>query len=89
MRGLFPWPDAYSFLDGKMIKILTTEVTAGQGDAGLLYQRGRDILEAGTGCGLLRILSVQPEGKKSMTIAEFMHGHRGLAGKKFEQLKRK
>ncbi len=89
VRGLFPWPGAYSFLDGKMIKILTTEVTAGQGDAGLLYQRGRDILEAGTGCGLLRILSVQPEGKKSMTIAGFMHGHRGLAGKKFEQLKRK
>jgi len=89
VRGLFPWPGAYSFLDGKMIKILTTDVTAGQGEAGLLYQRGRDILEVGTGCGLLRILSVQPEGKKSMTIAEFMHGHRGLAGKKFEQLKRK
>jgi len=87
VRGLSPWPSAYTFLDGKMIKVLATEVTAGQGEAGVLYQRDRNILEAGTGRGLLRILSMQHEGKKPMTAAEFMHGHRGWAGKKFELLK--
>jgi len=83
VRGLSPWPGAYGFLDSKMVKIITTEAIAGNGEAGLLYARDKNILEAGTGRGLLRILSLQPEGKKPMTAAEFMRGHRGVAGKKF------
>jgi methionyl-tRNA formyltransferase len=66
-----------------MIKILTTEAVAGQGDAGVLYERNATVLEAGTGSGLLRIMSLHPEGKKPMSAAEFMRGHRGLSGKKF------
>ena len=84
VRGLSPWPGAYGFLDNKMVKIITTEAIAGNGEAGLLYARDKNILEAGTGSGLLHILSLQPEGKKPMTAAEFMRGHRGVAGKKFE-----
>ena len=84
VRGLSPWPGAYSFLDSKMVKIITTEAIAGNGEAGLLYARDKNILEAGTGSGLLRILSLQLEGKKPMTAAEFMRGHRGIEGKKFE-----
>jgi methionyl-tRNA formyltransferase len=83
-RGLSPWPGAYSFLDNKLVKIITTEVIPGNGEAGLLYARDKAVLEAGTGSGLLRILSLQPEGKKPMTAAEFLRGHRGVAGRKFE-----
>jgi len=83
VRGLTPWPGAYTFLDGKMIKIITTEVSAGRGEAGLLYEKDKNILEVGAGSGLLRILCLQPEGKKPMTAAEFMRGHRDVAGKKF------
>jgi methionyl-tRNA formyltransferase len=84
VRGLFPWPGAYSFLDGKMVKILASEVISGQGDPGRLFEKGKNILDAGTGSGLLRILSLQAEGKKPMIAAEFIRGHRGLTGKKFE-----
>ncbi|HET7319393.1 MAG TPA: hypothetical protein VFK23_09675 [Nitrospirota bacterium] len=28
--------------------------------------------------------TIQPEGKKPMTAAEFLRGHRGVVGKKFE-----
>jgi methionyl-tRNA formyltransferase len=84
VRGLFPWPGAYSFIESKMVKILTTEVVSGQGDPGLLYEKGKTVLDVGTGSGFLRVLSLQAEGKKSMTAAEFLRGHRGLAGKKFD-----
>jgi methionyl-tRNA formyltransferase len=83
VRGLSPWPGAYSYLDGKMVKIITTRVLDGTGEPGLLYEREKNTLVAGTGSGLLRILSVQAEGKKPMDAGEFMRGHRGIAGKKF------
>jgi methionyl-tRNA formyltransferase len=85
VRGLSPWPGAYSFLDHKIVKILASEAVDGTGEPGLLYEKDKNVLEAGTGRGLLRILSLQPEGKKPMTAAEFLRGHRGIAGKKFDQ----
>lgn len=84
VRGLSPWPGAYSALDGKMLKILASEVVMGTGEPGRLYEKDKTTLEAGAGSGLLRILSIQPEGKKPMTVGEFLRGHRGLSGKKFE-----
>jgi len=89
VRGLSPWPGAYSFLDNKTVKIIMTEVVDGAGEPGRLYEKDKNTLEAGTGSGMLRILSIQPEGKKPMTAGEFMRGHRGINGKKFEALSKK
>ena len=85
VRGLSPWPGAYGFLDGKLIKVIETEVAEGKGEPGALYEQGRDGLAAGTGKDLLRIVTIQPEGKKPMTAAEFLRGHRGAVGKSFER----
>ena len=85
VRGLSPWPGAHGYLDGKLIKILGTDVAEGSGEPGVLYEQGRDGLAIGTGSGLLRIVSIQPEGKKPMSAAEFLRGHRGSVGKKFER----
>ena len=85
VRGLSPWPGAYCFLDGKMVKIIKTEVIDGAGEPGTLYEKDKNTLGAGTGSGILRILSLQPEGGKPMTAGEFMRGHRGIAGKKFSE----
>ena len=49
---------------------------------GVLSEIGKDDLAVGTGSGLLRVLSIQPEGKKPMTAPEFLRGHK-IAGKKF------
>ncbi len=84
VRGLSPWPGAYGFLDGKLIKVLETEVAEGAGEPGALHEQGRDVLTAGTGKGMLRIVRLQPEGKKPMSAAEFLRGHRNVNGKKFE-----
>jgi len=85
VRGLSPWPGAFSFLDDAMIKVLETEVVPGSADPGTLTSQGKDSLAVGTGKELLRIVSLQPEGKRPMTAAEFLRGHRGVAGKKFEK----
>ncbi len=83
VRGVNPWPGAYTYLDGKLIKILETGVADGQGGAGVIHERDGGILEVGTGTGLIHVLRIQPEGRKPMTAADFIHGHRGLTGKRF------
>ncbi len=84
IRGLSPWPGAYTFLDGKMVKIIASETVAGSGEPGRLYGKNSKTLEVGTGRDLLRISVIQSEGKKPMAAADFLRGHRGIEGKKFE-----
>jgi methionyl-tRNA formyltransferase len=84
VRGLSPWPGAHGWLNGKLIKIIGTEAVKGSGEPGVLYESGKDGLTIGTGSGLLRIVAIQPEGKKPMSAAEFLRGHRGSVGKKLE-----
>jgi len=84
IRGLSPWPGAYAFLGGRMIKIIESEAMPGKGEPGALFGPDRNMLIAGTGSGLLRLVRVQPEGKKPMTSGDFLRGHRDVAGKKFD-----
>ena len=67
-----------------MMKILDAEYVAGEGEAGMIYQNEPTSLEIGTGNGLLRIRELQPAGKKAMGTADFLHGHRGIAGKRLQ-----
>ncbi len=83
VRGLSPWPGAYTFLDGKTIKIIESEVSAGKGEPGLLYGTEGNVMTVGTGSGLLRILSLQPAGKRPMPAGDFLRGYRGTEDKKF------
>ena len=84
VRGLSPWPGAYTFLDGKLVKILDTAIEPGSAEPGALIAKDEALL-AGTGKGLLRIIALQPEGKKPMAAAEFLRGHRIAPGKTFER----
>ncbi len=83
VRGLSPWPGAYGFVDGKLIKIMETRVIPGRGEPGMIYTDGQEELKAGTGNGMLRITRLQAEGRKPVTAGEFLRGHRGISGKKF------
>ncbi len=84
VRGLTPRPGAYTYLDGKIVKVLETEAIAGSAEPGRITSPERDSIAVGTGSGLLRLVMLQPEGKKPMTAAEFLRGHRNIQGKKFE-----
>ena len=83
VRGFNPWPGAYTFLDEKLVKILEAEAVVGSGEPGVIYLNEQQQLDIGTGKDMLRILRLQPEGKKPMTAEEFLRGHRDVKGKKF------
>jgi methionyl-tRNA formyltransferase len=87
VRGLFPWPGAYTHLDGKLVKVLESDAVEGGGEPGELIEGPHGTLQVGAGEGLLRVVTLQPEGKKPMTAAEFLRGHRGAVGKKFNDVK--
>lgn len=77
IRGLNPWPSAYTFLDGKTLKIWRAAVLPG-GDAveaGCVVQADDKALHIQTGEGILSLEEVQLEGKKRMKIADFLRGH--------------
>lgn len=87
IRGLNPWPSAYTRWNGRMLKIWEADVEAdGQaGEAGeVLVAAGSD-LRVQTGSGILNIRSLQPEGKKRMDTAAFLRGYPVKAGERFER----
>ena len=87
VRGLSPWPGAYTFLDGKIVKIIETEAASGTAEPGMIVGMDRNAFAIGAGSGLLCILSIQPEGKKPMSAGDFLRGHREAIGKKFTSTK--
>ena len=86
VRGLNPWPSAYAFLDGKMIKfwecMISPEVPDGF-KPGDVYGIDKNGFYIATGDGGLRVLHLQAEGKRAMSAAEFLRGN-NLYGKHFE-----
>lgn len=77
IRGLNPWPSAYTALHGKTLKIWEADVLDGEyGVApGTVAVSGKDELIVQTGKGSLRLCSVQLEGKKRMDIPSFLRGY--------------
>ncbi len=84
VRGMNPWPGAYTVLDNKIVKIIETEVVDGGAAPGRLLEKNGNTLFAGAGSGLLQLLIVQPEGKKPMPSSEFLRGHRSAVGRTFD-----
>ncbi len=77
VRGLNPWPSAYTKLNGKTLKIWQAAVVTGDepARAGTMIKVTRDELWVQTGNGQLALLEVQLEGKKRMAIADFLRGY--------------
>ena len=81
IRGLNPWPSAYCFLDGKMLKIWEADVLASVEqdttdlENGAVVAVGKKDFIVKTGEGFLRIASVQLEGKKRMDSDAFLRGY--------------
>ena len=88
IRGLHPWPHAYTFLDGSRLILLRSlvspEPSSGMpGVPGAVAIAHGDRLRIATGGGELDIVQIQAEGKRPMTAREFLAGHRLQAGSRF------
>ncbi len=82
VRGLNPWPSAYTALHGKTLKIWQAAVLKDEpeGAFGQVIEAQGDRLLVKTGKGALQILSLQLEGKKRMDTEAFLRGNRIEAG---------
>lgn len=72
-----PWPGTFTHLPGgKVLKIYPpVEVEAASGSVGEILSAGEDGLRIACGQGSLRVSNIQPDGKKRMTVADFLRGH--------------
>ncbi len=81
VRGLYPWPVAYFFIDGLKLKVFNTEVlldnTSNQ--PGEIVRIDKTGLHIQTTDGVIVLKKVQLEGKVAMDINSFMNG----AGKQY------
>lgn len=87
IRGLNPWPSAYTFLDGKTLKIWeasldrdVSEKANNTGKPGEIIEVTKDSIIVQTGNGRLALQEVQLEGKKRMTVDAFIRGFDLQAG---------
>ncbi len=82
IRGLNPWPSAYTKLDGKTFKIWKAKVVEGDANAtpGAVIRVEKDAMAVQTGEGALSLLEVQLEGKKRMEVDDFLRGYVVEAG---------
>ncbi|MBF0317917.1 MAG: methionyl-tRNA formyltransferase [Nitrospirae bacterium] len=77
IRGLHPWPGSYTYVSGQRVKILKATVkddVSGDIEAATVVKRDTDSLVVATGCGLLSIDVVQPEGKNAMSAGAYIRG---------------
>jgi methionyl-tRNA formyltransferase len=88
VRGLQPWPLVSARLRGTRLLIhrtaLTTAVTPDK--PGTIVRAEGDRLEVAAGDGrVLRLMTVQPEGRRAMTVREFLAGHHIAPGLQLER----
>jgi len=89
-RGLSPVPGVYSFLQDRLYKIpmmrpdaqsIPAETQPGQ----VIHIQPGHSFAVATADGSMQILQIQPEGRRSMSAAEFLRGYSLALGDLFEQ----
>lgn len=77
IRGLSPYPGAFSELEGKNIKIYKSRPALEEHTKkpGVLWTDGKSFLKVATLDGFIEVLELQLQGKKRMETTEFLRGH--------------
>lgn len=81
IRGLNPWPSAFTYLDGKVMKIWDADVVDAGGEPGTVISEDKDSFVIATGDKALKVNELQLEGKKRMKASDFLNG-RSIEGSK-------
>ncbi len=77
IRGVTPWPGAFTFIGERRLKIYSAVPVSSAAAAapGTVVAGFADELRVAAGSGTLSVLEVQGESGKRMTIKKFLHGH--------------
>jgi methionyl-tRNA formyltransferase len=83
LRGFQPWPGAFTSFKGKTLSVHRARVVDARVAAGeILVEGGRVLVGCGDGMAALELLEVQVEGKRQMTVLEFVNGYRPRTGER-------
>lgn len=87
VRGMNPWPSAYTFYQGKQMKVWEAELApnGGNGKPGEVLEVTKNEIVVATGEGALALKSIQLEGKKRMSVHDFLLGQKLTVGECFTQ----
>lgn len=83
VRGLNPWPSAYTHLDGKTLKIWACDVlpqSASKGESGEILEVTKVAIHVQTGDGILVLREIQLAGKARMDAGAFLRGYKVVPG---------
>ena len=77
VRGLNPWPSAYTFINGKTLKVWKCKVSMEETEAvpGTVFLTDKEGIHVACGQGVLILTEVQLEGKKRMETEAFLRGY--------------
>lgn len=77
VRGLSPYPAAWSEINGKSYKVFGVEMTekAVPGAAGSVQTNGKDEILIKTGDGAVNLTILQLQGKRRMEVRDFLRGN--------------
>lgn len=87
IRGLDPWPSAYTRLNDKTLKIWKAKVIPGESGTapGCIVKVEKAGITVQTGEGMLLLTEIQLEGKKRMSVEAFLNGYPVEAGTYFKK----
>ncbi len=85
VRGLNPWPSAYTFYKGKQMKIWDVDILEEETNAapGEVVEVTKNEIKVACGQGVLAIKELQLEGKKRMSAHDFLLGVKVQSGERF------
>ena len=77
VRGLYPWPGAYTTMDGGVLKVWVSRVSDMQADAApgtVVKADAKEGLFVACGTGVLQIVEMQAPGSKRMNARDYLRG---------------
>ena len=80
LRAFTPWPGAFCTFDGGLLKVARAAVGTGAGEPGTVLAASAEGVEVACAEGSLKLLTLQPEGKRAMTAQEFLSGRKVVVG---------
>jgi methionyl-tRNA formyltransferase len=88
VRGLNPWPVAFTTLHGQVLKVWWTEWSSQDAKSlpGTIEAITEDGIEVATAKGRLILKEVQPAGKRRMSVADYLRGSSIEVGMRFESI---
>jgi len=86
IRGLRPWPTAYTFLDGRRIVLHRGRLSryeAAGARPGTCVRADAGAITVACGEGAIDVIQLQPEGRRVMDARDFVAGYGRLPGRRF------